>query len=198
MRAGVDCSDKNSVGLPIDTNAEWANEMMRQSREETFAKAKLGDEIHDALENWFTEDDAVGKWFPMCLQVDNVIKEHCGFYDWLPEVSFTNTKGGFGGKCDLHSPDWIIDYKTKDFIDDKTRGYADQAEQLAAYAHGLGYPNARLANVFISRQAPPEGEPWAVKWYEHKDSMAWARFEQTCRLWQVTKKYGPYYEQLAA
>ena len=76
-------------------------------------------------------------------------------------------------------------------MDDKTRGWPEQAEQLAAYAHGLGYPNARLANVFISREDPTE-----VVWHEHKDDMAWERFRHTLMLWQVSKKFGPYYESL--
>ena len=53
----------------------------------------------------------------------------------------------------------------------------------------MGRPNARLANVFISRSNPTD-----VKFFEHKDPYAWSRFMCALKMWQTTKKFGPYFE----
>ena len=87
-----------------------------------------------------------------------------------------------------------MDFKTKDGDVTGTRGFPDQAEQLAAYAHGLKVPNARLANIFISR------DDGSVSFYEYKKpapTEAWDRFYYTLQLWQVVNKFGPLYEKAA-
>jgi hypothetical protein len=114
-----------------------------------------------------------------------------------PEESFCDSELGYAGKCDLHGHGWVIDFKSKDAdAMGKARGWPEQAEQLVAYANGLDTPNARLANVFISRSPPEDGEPWAVKWFEHNDEWAWARFLATLNLWQTVNKFGPAFEAL--
>ena len=172
---------------------EWAKTVVAASREKTMAKADAGTDIHDILERYMNGESVEEKDMPMCWAVDDLIMENTlhDRDDFDTETRFCDTKHGYAGMCDLHNEHWIIDYKTKDTVDDKTRGWPEQAEQLAAYAHGLGYPNARLANVFISREDPTE-----VVWHEHKDDMAWERFRHTLMLWQVSKKFGPYYESL--
>ena len=168
--------------------------VVNEAFEELDNQAQAGTDIHDILEKFqahmeiATEDEA------MCVAVMELIEEKTDldfFDDFTPEERFCDTELGFAGMCDLHNEHWIIDYKSKDTVDAKTRGWPEQAEQLAAYAHGLGYPDARLANVFISREDPTQ-----VVWFEHKDPMAWERFRHTLMLWQVEKKYGPYYESM--
>ena len=140
----------------------------------------------------------------LCHAVEECIHENTGlslFDDFVAEARFCNTEIGYAGMCDLHTPatskvdKWVIDYKTKDVVTSSTRGYPEQAEQLRGYSHGLGIPGARIANLFIPR-TPDENGEYHVKFFEHKDPMAWERFKHACMLWQVTKKYGPYYEQL--
>ena len=139
----------------------------------------------------------------MCIAISECIKENTGlslFKHFIPEETFCDTHYGYGGTCDLHTNRmeyaWVIDYKSKDEVTAKTKGYDSHADQLAAYANGFGMRHAKQANLFISRTPPPEGEPWAVKFYEHKNTeIAWARFKHTLMTWQIIKKYGPYYSR---
>ena len=177
-----------------ECDREWAKTVVKASREQTMEKADAGTDIHDILEKYQSDIGVHDVHLPMCHAVCDLIEEETGvgFFDaFTPESRFCNTELGFAGMCDLHNEHWIIDYKSKDTVDKRTRGWPEQAEQLAAYAHGLGYPDARLANVFISREDPTQ-----VVWFEHKDPMAWERFRHTLMLWQVEKKYGPYYDGL--
>jgi len=188
----------------------FARDAVNAAREETMAKADAGTDIHDILEKHQGGMEYASKHKPMCEAVESLILEKTGLSlcnDFYAESRFCNHDDGYAGMCDLHSihmngtyagrePDrdeWIIDYKSKDTVDAKTRGWPEQAEQLAAYAHGLGRPNARLANIFISRSYPSQ-----VVWFEHKDPLAWERFRHTLMLWQVSKKFGPYYDKLMA
>lgn len=173
----------------------WAKSVIASAKERTMAKADAGTAIHDALERFMKGEKVEPKHMKMCKAVYACLLENCGVQNWKMEEHFASDLG-YGGMCDLHSEEWVVDYKSKDTVDDKTRGWQEQADQLAAYAHGLGVPEARTANIFISRTPPPEGEPWPVKFFEHKDDMAWHRFKAALVLWQVTNKYGRAFEQL--
>lgn len=186
---------------PLDTydDVQWARKIVASAREKTFAKADEGSDIHDLLEQWF----GPGEGWPshvmeIGMPVSDTLKENCGSgIDWIPEQSFTEIELGFAGKCDLHCPTWVVDFKTKDGSVKGVRGYPDQAEQLAAYAYGLGIPDARLANVFISRDRELWGTEDGVSFFEHTDPWAWERFKATLQLWQVCNKYGPYWNEIA-
>lgn len=210
MAAHIVCNDAD---LHPDLQREmynkgWSTEVIARAKEKVTEKADAGTEIHDKLEQFhedpFSMEEEDQK---MCFAIVDCIKENTGlslFDDFIPEARFCDSDEGYAGMCDLHTPpsdenEWTLDYKTKDEVTEKTRGFPEQAEQLSAYSHGLGLPNARLGNIFISRN-PPENpdDPWPVKFFEHKDPMAWERFRHTLQLWQVTKKYGPYYEELKA
>jgi hypothetical protein len=159
---------------------KWARKMVAKAKEKTMAKADAGTDIHDLLERYQKHDVVKTVDVPMCAAVHGLIEEKTGLdfiEDFEAEMRFCDTKHGYAGMCDLSGEEWIIDYKSKDTVSPKTRGFPEQAEQLAAYAHGLGYPNARLANVFISREDPSQ-----VVWFEHKDPMAWERFRHTLML----------------
>ena len=179
-----------------DFEREWAKTVVKASRDKTMAKADAGTDIHAILEKHLNGIRVADEHQPMCIAVVDLINEKCGEgIGWLTEERFCDTEHGYAGMCDLHDENgaWVIDFKTKDTVDKRTRGWPEQAEQLAAYAHGLGSPNARLANIFISREDPTQ-----CVWHEHKDPMAWERFRHALMLWQVSKKFGPYYEKMIA
>ena len=199
MEAGTDIQKIQSYGgaMPV-FDRPWAKKVVAAAREKTFAKADAGSEIHDILEQYFADYYAnrSNQDTALCDSVHKSIAAVTKSQSWIPERSFANAEHGYAGKCDLHSPDWVIDFKTKDGSVEKVRGYQNQAEQLAAYAVGLGIPNARLANVFISRDRELWGKPEGVSFFEHKDDNAWNRFKAQLDLWQITKKFGPAYDRL--
>ena len=174
----------------LPTDRQWARGVCARSREKTMAKADAGTAIHNILEDYFKGEQPQPCNQELCESVWAMLVDKCGLQKWIPEATVVNIEMGYGGKCDLHSKEWVVDFKTKDEVNEKTRGYGEQAAQLAAYAHGLGLGHARTANLFISRS---DG---ALQWFEHKDTMAWERFKAALMLWQVTKKYGPLYEAI--
>lgn len=199
-------NDEDSIIL----DREWARGVCAASREKTFEKAKAGTEIHDILEGFFKGNGYEPKNEDMCHAVDSLLSKHCGVRDWIPEATVVSKEYGYAGKVDLYSEGtgdweegfrrggWLIDFKSKDEVNDKTRGFPEQGQQLSAYRRALAEnrrinPNARIANIFISRS---DG---AVCFYEHKNpDYAWDCFLATLRMWQVHKKYGVYWESLNA
>jgi hypothetical protein len=159
-----------------------AGEQSRVAREE-------GTRIHGIIEGYYSgETMTLSETDTKFLDgVRNALDEAFGEQTWCAEKSFSSPLG-FGGKVDLHSPFVIIDYKTKDFTEDdlkKPFSYENHILQLSAYRRGLGYPDAEIANVFISRTVPG-----LVKVETHKEDY-WDRFECLLRYWQLSKNYVP-------
>ena len=187
--------------VPEEIDKNFLRARIAEARAKVEKKADIGSQIHNILETYIADPFTVApEYRELCYAIEECIRENTGLslYDFISEETFCNEEWGYGGTCDLHTNEsiklpWVIDYKTKDEVTEKTRGYDGQAEQLAAYSHGLGIPEARIANIFIPRELP-EGKVF-VKFYEHDDNHAWQRFKHQCMLWQMTKKYGPYYER---
>ena len=201
------CGDGNVY--PPDADRDWARGVIALAKEKTTEKADEGTVIHDALERYhedpFTASEKDHKLYDAIRQC---ILENTGLElldNFISEARFCNTEYGYAGMCDLHTaPEvktpWVIDYKSKDdsAFDKSIRGYPEQGQQLVAYRAGLlGVKSkARIANIFISRDEPAEGEPWKVSWYEHKDpDYLWACFLTTLAMWQMDKKFGPIYDK---
>jgi hypothetical protein len=117
----------------------------------------------------------------------NAIEGLYGARNWVAERAFAHEMG-FGGKVDLHCDGIVIDVKTKDFDDPaKVIGYDEHLMQLAAYRVGLGMPEARCANVFISRTNP---DVVAVKeWAEEDLARGWKMFTALLFFWQHKNQY---------
>ena len=200
----VEVMSKSSGVGPANASYDrsWADSVIAAAKSKTMEKADAGTDIHAKLEAFqLNPFDIDRQDYEMCDAIDQCILRHTGmslFTDFIAEKSFADQDHWYGGMCDLHNEHWIIDYKTKDEVSDKTKGYPEQGEQLAAYRQGLlgAESKARTANLFISRTPPLEGEPWGVVWYEHKTpDYHWECFRQTLILWQMLKKFGPHYDR---
>ena len=84
----------------------------------------------------------------------------------------------------MHSPQGVvIDIKTKEFTDPaKVDAYDEHLMQLAAYRVGLGMPEARCANVFVSRSVP--GLAKVVEWSPEDLARGWKMFAALLNFWQ--------------
>lgn len=173
---------------PGESDDEFIDRVVHDSKQEAKAAAEEGDRIHDACEcavkgNWYPE-----KYRP---HVDAAIAELNRLFpevnDWVAEVSFAHPLG-YGGKIDLHSPSTgiVCDYKSKDgdFSDKKKLDY-DQNIQLAAYQRGMELPVNVCANIFVSRTHPGKvaSHVWSVAKVQH----GWQQFEAALLLWQAVK-----------
>jgi len=121
------------------------------------------------------------------------LEEHYGRIGWVAERSFGHELG-FAGKCDLHATNdatgngIVVDIKTKDFTDPKdVLGYDEHLMQLSAYRVGLGIPNARCANIFVSRTQA--GLCKIIEWSEEDLQRGFEMFCSLLKFWQLKNKH---------
>ncbi len=140
--------------LPDENESVWLDRVRHDSREQARKAASRGETIHGCLERHFRGEPSDEELWPFVKGAKEVIGEKCGEQTWLPERSFAHPLG-YGGKCDLHSWAWVIDYKSKEFNEDNPPKLWDEHPmQLAAYRRGLRVDNARCAILFVSASVP--------------------------------------------
>ena len=156
---------------------------------------KRGTDIHNYLEMFFKKEGSIPtQILPLCEAVAYKLSEVCGDQDWEVEKSFAHPSG-YGGKTDMCSDEWVIDFKTKEFPDNpnvKKMVYDDHAVQLAAYDQGLVNTLTtprRLLNLFID--VKDANAPRVLEW-EHEDTDRYRQmFNSALSLWKLSKKYNP-------
>lgn len=165
---------------------DFKKRALADSKQHAIDSADEGTRIHAAIEASYCGqgfDAAYTDHVFAAVQAINTAFPHC---NWLPEKSFCSPLG-YGGKVDLHSQNAVIDFKTKDFgPGDKVVAYDDQIMQLDAYRHGLGYPFATMANVYVSRTHPGE-----VRLIVHENGNHFERFKLLLEYWKLSKNYNP-------
>lgn len=156
------------------------------AKQHAIQAADLGTSVHASLESYFTGGPYLAEHKPFVEAASRVIDETFPNTNWHPEKSFCSPLG-YGGKVDLHSSNVVIDFKTKEFgPDDKIKAYDEQIMQLDAYRHGLGYPKALMANLFISVSHPGE-----VRLIVHPEGRHYEMFCHLLNFWKLSKGYDP-------
>ncbi len=141
-------------------------------------------------------------WEEVLTPVIELLKFEFGDIQWEPERSFSH-KDGFGGKVDMshitnnfldrdehqvYHNNVILDFKTKDTDDIKKMiPYDEHGMQTAAYAVGLGIPNAKRYNLFISTQVPGLLNLTGSTDFDRD----WGMFRSLLDYWQLKNKYVP-------
>lgn len=179
------------AALTLPRNADESEEsfvarVVADSKEQAKMAAERGSMVHAKLENFFETRVVEEEYGQIILSTDIQICHHFGDLEWKPEKSFGHELG-FGGKVDLHSRDGqgvVIDFKTKEFTKDqleKVQGFDENAMQLAAYRVGLGIPEARCANVFVSVSEP--GLVVIREWDAKELARGWKMFNSLLEFW---------------
>ena len=169
-----------------ETESAWLKRVVQDSKAQARDAADLGTEIHAAIQGFYEGQKASA--FPIHVQTcTKAIESHYGAKKWIAERAFAHEMG-FGGKVDMHTDGIVIDIKTKDFDDPaKVIGYDEHLMQLAAYRVGLGMPEARCANVFVSRT---NADLAVVKeWAEEDLARGWLMFTALLSFWQYKNQY---------
>ena len=169
-----------------EPESAWLKRVVQDSKAQARDAADRGTEIHAAVQSFYEGKKASA--YPIHVQTcTRAIEGRYGAKNWVAERSFAHELG-FGGKVDLHCEDVVIDIKTKDFEDAaKVAGYEEHMMQLAAYRVGLGIPEARCANVFVSRTNP---DLVVVKeWAEEDLKRGWSMFTALLSFWQHKNQY---------
>jgi CRISPR/Cas system-associated exonuclease Cas4 (RecB family) len=166
---------------------DYAKRCIQDASEQAKDAAQRGTDIHGSLEKYYQTGKIQAEHSKMVCGTVDAVNEEFGNLTWLSEKSFSSLEHGYGGKIDLHGDNLVIDFKTKEFGEgDKKLHWEEQAIQLAAYAYGLGMPDATLANVFVSVT-----NPGLVKVHIWKESTAhyFEGFRRMLELWKWTKGY---------
>jgi hypothetical protein len=170
---------------PDEPEKEYIDRIINDSKEQGRSAADAGTDIHASIQGHY-EGKPTGKHAEMVAACSKAINDHFGETVWISERSFAH-EAGFGGKCDLFcagTVNAVVDIKTKEFTDpDKIGGYDEHLMQLAAYRVGLGIPNARCANVFVSRNVP--GLVVVKEWPLEQLDIGWAMFMHLLSFWQL-------------
>ena len=184
--------------LVTETDAELSKRILAHSKQESEQAAKRGVRIHNELELFFrkgcihssnmgTYESDIRK---ICDATKSLLDVNCGEQGWISEKSFCHKELGYGGKIDLYSKEWVIDFKTKDSIEDKKQlAFDSMAHQLVGYSRGLYGENRRMANVFISADNP--GHVMFHEWPQDKHELYWNVFTSALDLWKHMKNYRP-------
>jgi hypothetical protein len=169
-----------------EPDAAYMDRILVDSRELAKAAADAGTDIHNSIEAFYSGNKP-SRHFEHVKAVSDALQEEFGDQDWVAEKSFGHELG-FGGKCDLHSLEVVVDVKTKEFgPSDDVDGYDEHLMQLAAYRVGLGVPEAKCANIFVSRTHP--GLVVIKNWTEDELVRGWEQFQCLLRFWQLKHNY---------
>ena len=169
-----------------ETESAWLKRVVQDSKAQARDAADLGTEIHAAVQGFYEGQKASA--YPIHVQTcTKAIEGRYGAKKWVAERAFAH-EIGYGGKVDLHCDDVVIDIKTKDFSDpSKVVAYEENLMQLSAYRVGLGIPEARCANVFISRTNP---DAVVIKEWDEEDLIrGWAMFTALLAFWQYKNQH---------
>ena len=172
-----------------ETEERFISRIVKDSKEQARFAAERGTTIHGALESFY-EGVYLADFMDYQNGVDNAVQTSFGTPEWSTEKSFCHELG-YGGKVDLHSKNGqgiVIDFKTKEFKDPSTvEAYDEHCMQLAAYRYGLGIPNARCANVFVSVTDP--GLVKVIEWSEEEIQRGFEMFKCLLSYWQIKNKH---------
>jgi hypothetical protein len=188
---------KNQVALAAWENPREADEaaqaymnrILACSREHSETARDKGTAIHGAIEIKLAgrlPDEAYAEHVDGALQA---------LWGWcLPdglraEKSFYHPLG-YGGKCDVHKPGFVADFKTKEFTADNLPAvYDNHAQQLAAYREGFNMPHARCAIIYVSTKIP--GLTHLVEIDQEELDRGWEMFKTLLSYWKLKNNYYP-------
>lgn len=135
-----------------ETEDEYLTRIMSDSKEEAKQAADRGTQIHAAIEQHFRGEPFDLRWGQWVEEAAKAIHDTCGAECWSAEKSFASPNG-YGGKVDLHSARWVIDYKSKEGDLSDVAVYDEHMMQLAAYRDGLR-TDGPCGILFVSRDEP--------------------------------------------
>lgn len=178
---------------PGESDDEFMSRAVTDSKQQTRDAADRGTYLHGAIEAAIKGGNIADMDRPIIVPVTKWLDFTFGSFEWHPERSFASPLG-FGGKIDLFGTSGddvvVIDFKCKAGIFDKNKQAKDLAfdqhiTQLAAYAHGLGHPNAKCINLFIDSDVP--GVIVSKEWTPDEIDAGWRAFKCLLELFKIRK-----------
>lgn len=175
-----------------ESEDEWFKRVENASNELGRSTAAEGTRIHGAIELHYRGEPYDPRYAHHVTYAVSEIARKCDAQAWMPERSFAH-EYGYGGKCDLHSQEWVIDVKTKD--GDMPAGlYDEHLMQLAAYRRGLNVPKARCAILYSHRQS---GEAVLLEAPQSELNTGLVMFDALLEYWQAKNQHYPMRKEAA-
>ena len=181
--------------------------LKRDAAREAKEAAERGSAVHDAIEAHYKGRIVPHEHRETVQAVVDLIDHCCGYQEWEAEKWFASPLG-YGGKIDLISPEWVIDFKTKPGPAVDHKMYDDQLMQLVAYDCGttkfemtpwffidtpmLKKRARHKANVIVSRDIP--GSVQWHSWDGADEEKQWDLFHLLLQYWQAKNDYWPHLE----
>lgn len=179
---------------------DWLARVATDSKEHARKAADRGTAIHAAIQGRL-QNEAID--YAYQKHVDGACAAIDAFFglDWeccIVEQSFAH-RLGFGGKIDLSctAPEFVVDFKTKEFgPEDELDTYDEHAMQIAAYRHGMEFPKARGAIVYVSVTYP--GVARVIEIPQDMLARGWVMFYSLLHYWQAKNTLATSFEEVAA
>jgi hypothetical protein len=169
-----------------ESEDDYIERILEDSKAQGRAAADAGTDIHASIQGFY-EGQGYGRHEPHVIACKEALAGFYGPQEWVAERSFAHELG-YGGKVDLHAKNIVVDVKTKDFTDPaKVDAYDEHLMQLAAYRVGLGMPDARCANIFVSRSVP--GLVTMRHWTQEELQKGFLMFTKLLEFWQLRSDY---------
>lgn len=173
-----------------ESDEAFCARVLADSKEQGKKAAERGTALHGAIELHLQGRPYAAEWIPHTTAVVKACAEAgIDLHDGDSEHSFGHPDG-YGGKVDWHSKSQfiVLDFKSKQKIDEKVTAYDEHAMQLAAYARGLRIVQPRMVNVFVGiEDAAVKVHEWEIKDYARGLRM----FQSLLAYWQASKDYIP-------
>lgn len=131
-----------------ETDQQLIARIKEDAKQQAIKAAERGTQVHKWVQQGFEGVDLEGEAYNYYLLVRNLLEVECGEQTWTVEQSFIDPLNRYGGKIDLHCPDFIFDIKTKEDIED-AKTWDEHYQQLAAYARGVGN-GGKAGIIFVS------------------------------------------------
>lgn len=157
--------------------------------EEAAIAPDTGTAIHACIEKKLAGEPYDMFYHPHVYGALETLEMWCGCDGLKSEKSFYHPLG-FGGKCDVHKPGFVADFKSKDFDNDLLpKAWDNHAMQLAAYREGFGLSGARCAIIYVSTRVP--GLTHLVELDQKELAKGWKLFCALLNYWQIQRDYYP-------
>ena len=193
----------SALTLPRGANESddaFLSRVEADGREQAKAAAERGTEIHAAIQRYGERHREPGfpfsaYWSPWIDAIRSELERYNCDPDepWHSEIGCAHS-AGYGTKADLVCDGWLVDFKTKDVIDGRTKTYDEHDMQLAATAHAVrmstDHKVERCAIVFLTREAPVEAR--LVEVDTPALERGWLSFNALLSYWKSKNRHEPW------